>query len=310
MGWLASAALREAKLLRKLLKIVTYLTDGYGTITGVVDAEGNTITGLASYTWSDFTAGGFDLTVARYVHVTDKHSTRSATATPGSLWWVEPTATSAYKRQLVSGSIYCATFAAGIAAFPAASYPGIKLNFADLRNAEYYSDATNFLPSYPQVIYDKNFGTIASPTVTVAAASTGFSITGGAPKIPAHLMNSSSRFSVEAWVYKSGGVGGAGLNMYLGTAGDSTDQSISTATLASADKAYARLSPEIKFTSNTALLTTYNSIRGGNGSTLGLFGGSTKINVASDMFVSLRTAATYSSPDILQLVSLTITQVS
>ena len=55
----------------------------YDPITGILtDASGNVISGVASYTWADFTAGGFDLTAARHINVTDKHSSISG------VWWV------------------------------------------------------------------------------------------------------------------------------------------------------------------------------------------------------------------------------
>ena len=111
MGWLSNAAIRESKLLKKILKLVSYIIDGDGNVTGFVDADGNVVTGLTSYTWTQFTGGSFDLTVARYVHVSDKHSTQDATSAPGSLWWIDPSAASARKRQLVSGPLYHATLA-------------------------------------------------------------------------------------------------------------------------------------------------------------------------------------------------------
>lgn len=91
--------------------------------TGEIAVNGVPVTGVASYTWADFTGGSFDLTTARYVHVSDKHSTRNATATPGSLWRIDPTGGTGYKRQLVSGPIYAATLDA---ALDPVDYPGIE----------------------------------------------------------------------------------------------------------------------------------------------------------------------------------------
>lgn len=53
------------------LKIVRTLN---GSLT---DSYGNVITGVATYTWAQFTADGFDLSIARHVIVTDKHSSIS-----------------------------------------------------------------------------------------------------------------------------------------------------------------------------------------------------------------------------------------
>lgn len=130
--------------LRKFLRLNSSdeVTDGYG----------NTITGVASYTWAQFTDIGFDLTTARYVTVTDKHSTRNATAAPGSLWRIDPTAATAYKRQLVSGPIYCANEAAAPAA---ASYPGLWIYDASLgpNGCDRISDGTGYLVKPGSVIH-------------------------------------------------------------------------------------------------------------------------------------------------------------
>ena len=48
------------------------------------DSSGNLISGVASYTWAQFTAAEFDTSIARYVHVSDRHSTTDGTFTPGS----------------------------------------------------------------------------------------------------------------------------------------------------------------------------------------------------------------------------------
>ena len=83
----------------------------YDPITGILtDASGNVISGVALYTWAQFTAGDFDTSIARYVHVSDRHSTTDGTSTPGSLWRIDPTATAIRKRNLVSAAIYYGTF--------------------------------------------------------------------------------------------------------------------------------------------------------------------------------------------------------
>ena len=56
----------------------------YDPITGILtDASGNVISGVASYTWAQFTDAGFDTSIARYVYVSDRHSTTDGTSTPG-----------------------------------------------------------------------------------------------------------------------------------------------------------------------------------------------------------------------------------
>lgn len=120
--------------------------------TGEIAVNGVPVTGVASYTWAEFTGGSFDLSTARYVHITDKHSTRNATAAPGSLWWVDPTAATAYKRQLVSGPIYCANEASAPAA---ASFPGLWIYDAGLgpNGCDRISDGTGYLVKPGSVIH-------------------------------------------------------------------------------------------------------------------------------------------------------------
>lgn len=103
------------------LKIVRIIN---GSLT---DSYGNVIPGVASYTWAQFIDASFDLTVARFVHVSDRHSTTDGTSTPGSLWRIDPSATDIRKRNLVSGAIYYSTYAIAIAEVPVASWPNHRI---------------------------------------------------------------------------------------------------------------------------------------------------------------------------------------
>lgn len=89
----------------------------------LVDVDGNPVVGVSSCTWAQFIDPEFDLTEAKYWHVSDRHSTRNATAEPGSLWRIVPTGGAGYKQQLVSGPIYCATLAD---APDPTEYPGLQ----------------------------------------------------------------------------------------------------------------------------------------------------------------------------------------
>lgn len=116
--------------------------------TNGMNVAGTTITGVASVTWATFTGGSFDLTTARYVHVSDRHSTRNATATPGSLWRIDPTGGTGYKRLLVSGPIYCATLAA--APDPTA-YPGLECYIASF-DGDVVSNGSAYEPKAQYVV--------------------------------------------------------------------------------------------------------------------------------------------------------------
>jgi len=107
------------------------------------DSSGNLISGVASYTWAQFTAGDFDTSIARYVHVSDRHSTTDGTSTPGSLWRIDPTATAIRKRNLVSAAIYYGTFATAIAEVPVASWPNHRIYPNDVK-AELVNNGTRY----------------------------------------------------------------------------------------------------------------------------------------------------------------------
>ena len=104
------------------------------------DSSGNLISGVASYTWAQFTAAEFDTSIARYVHVSDRHSTTDGTSTPGSLWRIDPSAASERKRNLMSGPIYFATL---VSAPSPSSYPTLQIYPDDVK-APLKSNGTSY----------------------------------------------------------------------------------------------------------------------------------------------------------------------
>ena len=134
------------------------------------DSAGNIISGVASYTWAQFTDAGFDTSIARYVHVSDRHSTTDGTSTPGSLWRIDPSAASARKRNLMSGPIYFATLAT---APDPASWPNLKIFAANIgvSGAEMVSNATVYRLIQPYVTLANNLSLLSrakgsSPDIT------------------------------------------------------------------------------------------------------------------------------------------------
>lgn len=112
----------------------------YNSTTGLFYVNGTAVTGVSSYTWAQFIDAAFDLTVARHIVVSDKHS--STTGYGGSLWYVDPTAPVGYKRQLRSSPIR-ATWATRL---DAATYPGIRHYFTDIgdNGSYWFSNGTRF----------------------------------------------------------------------------------------------------------------------------------------------------------------------
>lgn len=124
-------------------------------------------------TYAQFTAGDFDLTTARHVVVSDRHSTRDASDLCSSLWWVEPTNATGYKRVLRSPPIYCATSAA----LPSAStFKNGRAYQADLgpEGCDMRSDGTGWIPAQNSVIYRNNSRVaVVSPASTFGSPSVG-----------------------------------------------------------------------------------------------------------------------------------------
>lgn len=131
----------------------------YDSTTGyLTDANGNPLT-YESVTYSQFTDAGFDLTTARHVIVTDKHSTTNSSDACGSLWWIEPTNASGYKRVLRSAPIYYSNLASGVSDWPYATYPAMKLFAANIGNngAVYQASSTGYhLSGYYDIIRNHN----------------------------------------------------------------------------------------------------------------------------------------------------------
>lgn len=147
------------------------------------DSSGNLISGVASYTWAQFTAGDFDTSIARYVHVSDRHSTTDGTSTPGSLWRIDPSATAIRKRNLVSAAIYYSSFAAAIAEVPVASWPNHRIYPNDVK-AELVNNGTRYAfkqkglvqvaaSTAPNSDWFVGTGSISATVLTITAVTSG-----------------------------------------------------------------------------------------------------------------------------------------
>ena len=210
----------------------------YDPITGILtDASGNVISGVASYTWAQFTAGDFDTSIARYVHVSDRHSTTDGTSTPGSLWWVDPTATATRKRNLVSGPIYYSSYLSAITELPMASWPTMRIRCADVGNGGFplNCNGTRYIPEGRVVLLKNVYGTKASPTKTEAAGYTVWKYNIGSPQFPANLFASPDSLHLKLRLQRHGATATMVVRANLGTAGDNTDASLWINTLPATD---------------------------------------------------------------------------
>ena len=138
--------------IRKFLGIVQYdATNGLNVAGTPVSYE--------TVTYAQFVHANFDLTTARHVIVTDKHSTTNSSDACGSLWWIEPTNASGYKRVLRSAPIYYSNLASGVSDWPYATYPAMKLFAANIGNngAVYQASSTGYrLSGYYDIIRNQN----------------------------------------------------------------------------------------------------------------------------------------------------------
>lgn len=169
---LSSGTLNVSSNVIQNLDLVKIARTG-GVITDITDYNGVSISSVSSYTWAQFIDIGFDLTVARNVYITDRHSVIDGVSTPGSLWRIDPTATATRKRNLVSGPIYYATFALAVAEVPAASWPNLRIwvgTGCGLGGAELISNGTRYA--------HKQKGRVLMAASTAPIASDWFSGTG------------------------------------------------------------------------------------------------------------------------------------
>ena len=272
------------------LKIVRTLN---GSLT---DSYGNVITGVATYTWAQFTAGGFDLSIARYVIVTDKHSSISGYG--GSLWYIDPSAPVGSKRICCSGGIVTTW-----AARPTVSdFNGLEILLSDYNYSKYRSNGTIYKPVGKALLFNGNFGTLAAPSLYVPLSSVGpqtFSWP-TQPKIPANMGNVDSEFTIELVLYRDVATSGYApvMNMYLGPNSNVTPTSdpIIWAGTMTAVVGYGRPRPSIELRGQKSILSTYTSVAGGGnlsaGSMVERLNPATTIDFGVDQYLQLILNAT------------------
>ena len=198
----------------------------YDPATGIWYNNGVAISSIASYTWAQFNAGGFDLTVARFVHVSDRHSTMDGTSTPGSLWRIDPSATAIRKRNLVSGAIYYADYPTMIADVPVASWPNLKVWIASgvgLGGAELYNNGTRYkhVQKGPVLVA----ASIASDTISSNKNTEKIELQWA---IPAGFLAVGDVLSIDSHFSKSGTTASNFMarDFHIGTAGTIADASL------------------------------------------------------------------------------------
>ncbi len=208
MGWLANAALREAKLLKQLLKLASYSTDGSGNITGFVDASGNPVVPL-NKTLTEFlalTAG--QVADGAVVHITNVHGPSGA----GGVYATWDAVAAKWGQNF--GTPWCfTTVAVAAASFPAASFPGWRIR-STTYNLDYYSDGTEYVLNNGLALVSRSntpVNTLICPAATFTSATPSSAAAGADTLLTsagAHGLTTAIAITAGAsYIYISGGTG-------------------------------------------------------------------------------------------------------
>lgn len=140
---------------------------------------------------------------------------------------------------------YISPFIVAWASRPAANAVpvGTELQVTDYGNQKWVSDGTYWRPAQGRVLLTQKVGSLTAPIAAIQSVSGVFAIPGGGPLIPVGMLVPNSKLGIQAEMRKTTGAGTFTANIWIGTAGATTDRTV----LASASPA----------TANTdALLTT------------------------------------------------------
>lgn len=150
-----------------------------------------------------------------------------------------------------------------------------------------YSDGTRWRPEGgKQVLYQGQYGTLASPTNSITSATTFNLGTGGNPVIPAGLLAAGSRIQIECAFVKDGTTGPQ-MRIYLGTSATASSNSTPYAQgLAATADLHNRVVNDIFFATTTSALSTNKIVMGGGGTATAMSDITTNVNTASDMNVA------------------------
>lgn len=158
------------------------------------------------------------------------------------------------------------------------------------------------------VVYSR-WGSLTSPIASLSGVTSGvFSVPGGPIKIPAGSIPANAKVYVQADIRKVGANATASLNLYLGTAGNTTDPSLVGVTIAIGNNTDALVSSAARFgTSKTQYSTRTWAGEGTTSASSGnvLADRTTQVNTEADMFVTIGLAAA-SASDVFNLVGCTV----
>lgn len=133
---------------------------------------------------------------------------------------------------------------AQLRAVPASALtPGMVCRVSDYAYRQWVWDGAYWRPAQGRVLLTQKVGSLTAPIAAIQSVSGVFAIPGGGPLIPVGMLVPNSKLGIQVEMRKTTGAGTFTANIWIGTAGATTDRSV----LASASPA----------TANTdALLTT------------------------------------------------------
>jgi len=249
MGWLTSAALRESKLLKKLLGLSSYQLDNNGNVIGFLDASGMPMASKA-VPWAEFiTLGSGDVQDRSAVWVYDKQC---------MFVWNDLAA----RWRHVGGELRFATFSELLTQAPAASWPRLVANCDDVP-FPLKSNGTRYKPlGGSGYLFNEVNGTLASPTKSLGdnGGTLPQLFTLANPDVPAALIQPGDALFIEFDAQRHG-TGAMTLVLCLGTSSAVlTDAVIWSSGIANTDLAKPAGVIKVNVGSNTSMST--NSTQG------------------------------------------------
>ena len=273
----------------------------YDPTTGyLTDANGNPIA-YESVTLAEFQDIAFDLTIDRTVYVSDVPADRSLQG--GSFWRIVPTAT--VKRKLISEAVCYSTFAAAIAAFPIASYNGLRYRCGDVGDYRILleSNGTRVKPESGIALLGSSAGNSALTKTLAGLNGNGensdySTLTGTAShtytnvskKIPGGLLGSTDIVEAIVSLRKSGSAGAFTPVVSIGTTNVIGTDSVFYDIAAGAGSGThdIEIHGKIKFVSATAGIAKRSTeVELATGVTNRFADRSTALNTAGDMYINV-----------------------
>lgn len=183
---------------------------------------------------------------------------------------------------------------------------GARIRITSLRNAEFYSDGTNWRPAGGRQSLYYNQGSLASPLATMTG--TGAAQTFTLPEtllIPANIIPPNSKVYAEVIIKRGGTAQGFTEVVCLGTANTCvSDQSFIGQTIANVDGNETRLFGAAQFFNSATSFLSMGSLVPNSTTTANQILKISQINTAADMYVSIGCSnTTFIAPDIANLIS-------